>query len=331
MSAVDAEPAAGTRPEVVPSRQRDLLEVSRDYGIALVAIVLFVVLAATTQGFLTSDNLKNVLDQSVSVGIIALVGTVLIIAGGFDLSAGAIFAVSAIVGAKVSNATGAEIGILAGLAAGTGLGLVNGILCTVGRVNHFVGTLATSFAFAGLATILSGASLILITDESFGNLAGTSIFGVKSSTIIFALIAVACAVMLNTSVFGRHVFASGGNVRTARLSGVSVSRVVCIGYMLSGLGAAVAGLIVVSRTLSVNATVGGNIVFTAIAAILVGGNSVLGGEGAIWRTLVGVLVLGLISNGFNLNGIDPLYTQIITGGIIVAAVSIDAWTRRTAT
>jgi ribose transport system permease protein len=326
MTAIDAE----TRPEVAPAGRRDLLEISRNYGIAMVAVVLFVVLAVTTDGFLTSHNLKNVLDQSVSVGIIALVGTVLIIAGGFDLSAGAIFAVSAIIGAKASNATSAEIGILAGLAAGATLGLLNGILCTVGRVNHFVGTLATSFAFAGLATILSGASLILVTDQSFGNLASTSILGVKSSTIIFGLVAVLCAVVLNKTIFGRHVFASGGNVRTARLSGVSVHKVVCIGYVLSGLGAAIAGLIVVSRTLSVNASVGGSIVFTAIAAILVGGNSVLGGEGAIWRTMVGVLVLGLISNGFNLNGIDPLYTQIITGGIIVAAVSIDAWTRRTA-
>lgn len=331
MSTTDAEVPATARPQPMSRRIGNLLELGRDYGIAAFAILLFVALAATTPNFLTSENLRNVLDQSVAVGIIACAGTVLIIAGGFDLSAGAIFAVAAIVGAKVSNATGAELGIIVGLAAGAGLGLVNGLLCTVGRVNHFVGTLATSFAFAGLATILSGASLILIDDTGFGNLAGTKLLGIKSSTVIFIIFAISCAVLLNHTVFGRHIFASGGNVRTARLSGVSVNRVVAIGYVLSGFGAAIAGLIVISRTLSVNASVGGSIVFTAIAAILVGGNSVLGGEGAIWRTLVGVLVLGLISNGFNLNGIDPLYAQIITGGIIVFAVSADAWARRSRT
>lgn len=323
-----ADPAVTTNPRRMDVRARGWLEVGRDYGIAVVAIGLFIVLAVTTENFLTVQNLKNVGDQSVAVGIIACAGTLVIIAGGFDLSAGAIFAVAAILGAKVSNATGAEIGILAGLACGAALGLVNGLLCTYGRVNHFVGTLATSFAFAGLATILSGASLILIDDESFANLAGTSIFGIKSSTIIFALVAIGCAILLNRTVFGRGMFASGGNLRAARLSGISVDRIVIATYVVSGLAAAIAGLIVISRTLSVNADVGGDIILTAIAAILVGGNSILGGEGAIWRTIVGVFVLSLISNGFNLNGIDPLYQQIVTGGIIVFAVSADAWAKK---
>jgi len=322
-----------TPPQKVTASKRvgNFLKLGRDYGIAAFAVILFVVLSLTTNNFLSGQNLRNVLDQSVAVGIIACAGTVLIIAGGFDLSAGAIFAVAAIVGAKATNAAGPEVGIIAGLAAGAGLGLINGLLCTVGRVNHFVGTLATSFAFAGLATILSGASLIIIADASFVDLAGTKLFGIKSSTAIFIVFAVACAVLLNRTIVGRHIFASGGNVRAARLSGVSVNRIVAFGYVLSGTAAGLAGLIVVSRTLSVNDSVGGSIVFTAIAAILVGGNSVLGGEGAIWRTLVGVFVLAMISNGFNLNGIDPLYEQVITGGIIVFAVGADAWARRSRT
>jgi ribose transport system permease protein len=311
----------------VPSRGVSLSRV-RDYGIVVFVVVLFVVLSFSSGVFLTVGNLKNVVDGSVAMGMIACAGTLVIIAGGFDLSAGAVFAVAAIVGAKASNSLGAGAGVGIGVLVGAGLGLVNGVLCTVGRINHFVGTLGTSIAFAGIATAISGSSLILIASSGFGDLAGTDIAGFNSSTVIFVVVALVCAFLLNRTVFGRHVFGSGGNLSAARLSGVPVNRVLIGCYVLSGAVAGLAGLIVASRTLSVNAQTGTNIIFDALAAILIGGNSVLGGEGAIWRTIVGVFVLALISNGFNLLGIDPLYQQIVNGTIILIAVAMDAWTRR---
>lgn len=300
----------------------------RDYGVVVVLVVLFVVLSMTSDVFLTSGNLRNVADQAVAVGLLAVAGALVIIAGGFDLSAGAIFAVAALIGAKVSNSVGPEVGVLAGLAIGVGLGLVNGLICTVGRINHFVGTLATSIVFAGLATAIAGGDLILVNDVSLQNFAQSEVLGINSSTIQFVVFALLCAFLLNRTVFGRHIFATGGNLSAARLSGVPINRTLAATYMISGFAAALAGLIVTSRALSVNATTGTGIIFDALAAILIGGISVLGGEGAIWRAVVGVFILALISNGFNLNGIDPLYQDVVTGLIILVAVGADAWARR---
>lgn len=330
MSASQAAPPPPTAPPGRTSAKRRPVFVGsvRDYGVLVFLVALFVALSLSSDVFLTTTNLKNVLEGAVPLGMLACAGTVVIIAGGFDLSAGAIFAVAAVVGAKVCNGSGPELGILVGVLVGSGLGLVNGVLCTVGRINHFVGTLGTSIAYAGLATAITGSGLILIESASFADLANTDIVGFHSSTVILVATALLCSFLLNRTVFGRHVFGTGGNLLAARLSGVPVHRTIGAAYVLSGMLAGLAGLIVASRTLSVSATTGSTIIFDALAAILIGGNSVLGGEGAIWRTLVGVAILALIANGFNLLGIDPLYQQIVNGTMILAAVGLDAWVRR---
>ncbi|MBS1878291.1 MAG: ABC transporter permease [Actinobacteria bacterium] len=312
-------------------RSRARIERLRDFGIAGVLLILFIALTLSSDVFLTSTNLKNVAEQAVAVGLLATAGSLVIIAGGFDLSAGAIFAVSAIVGSKLANSTGVVEGYLVGILIGAALGLVNGIICTVGRINHFVGTLATSIVFFGLATKISGGALIVVPNQSFADLANTQILGFKSSTLIFVAFALLCGFILNFTVLGRYIFATGGNLTAARLSGVPTAVTQAFTYVLSGTAAGLAGLIVASRTLSVNAQTGNGIIYNALAAILIGGNSVLGGEGAIWRTVCGVLILALIANGFNLLGIDPLYQQIVTGLIILLAVGLDAWTRRART
>jgi len=321
-------PASATSSRTRARRPWTVVGMARDYGILAFLLVLFVGLSLASDVFLTTTNLKNVVEGAVPMGMIACGGTIVIIAGGFDLSAGAIFAVAAVVGAKVCNGSGPVAGILVGVLVGCGLGLVNGVLCTVGRVNHFVGTLGTSIGYAGMATAISGSGLILIARPGFADLAGTEVLGFHSSTVIFAASALLCAFLLNRTVFGRHVYGTGGNLHAARLSGVPVNRTLGAAYTLSGMLAGLAGLIVASRTLSVGATTGANIIFDALAAILIGGNSVLGGEGAIWRTLVGVAILALIANGFNLLGVDPLYQQIVNGTMILVAVGLDAWVRQ---
>jgi ribose transport system permease protein len=300
----------------------------RDYGIVAFLLLLVVVMSLTTDTFLTVDNIKNVLNNAAAVGIIACAITLVIIAGGFDLSAGAMFTVAAIIAAKVANETSIAVGIVAGLAAGAGLGLVNGLLCTVGRLNHFVGTLGTMIAFGGLATLLSGAGMVLIDDQSFADVANTELLGFRMSTWALVAVALLLGYLLNRTVFGRHIFGTGGNFQAARLAGVPVFRTQALTYVISGVAAAVAGILVAAETLSVTDTGGAAIIFDALAAVLIGGNSVRGGEGAIWRTMVGVLVLGVIANGFNLNGVDPIYQQIVSGTIIIVAVGADAWTRR---
>lgn len=302
----------------------------RDIGIILLPIVLFIVLSFASDTFLNFNNLRNVLNGAVPAGLIACAGTIVIIAGGFDLSAGSIFAVSAISGALVTNATNTPIGILTGLVVGCLLGLINGLLTTVGRISHFVGTLGTMIAFAGLALILGQSGLILIGDESFGAFTTTEILGLRSGSWMFLLFIALSSVLLNFTVFGRHVYAAGGNLSAARLSGVSVTTTIIAAYVLSGGASALAGLLSAASSQSVSPSSGGNLIFTALAAILIGGNSMLGGRGSIWRTVLGVITLALIQNGFNLIGVEPIYQQGVSGLIILVAVGADAWTRRKA-
>jgi ribose transport system permease protein len=314
---------------VVARRARRLSGATlREYGIVLVLLVLFVALALSSDAFLTTTNLKNVIDGAVPVGLVACALTIVILAGGFDLSAGAIFAVSAILGVKLSNSVSPVVGIAGGIAVGCGLGLINGLLCTVGRVNHFVGTLGTWIAFGGAATAISAGSLILVKDPSFANLANADVLGFHLSTWIFLATALFFGFLLNRTTFGRQAFGTGGNIAAARLAGISVNRTIATTYVLSGGFAALAGLIVAGRSLSVNADTGSGLIFEAIAAFLIGGNSVHGGVGAIWRTVVGVFILALIANGLNLLGMDPIYQRIVQGTVIVIAVAVDAWTRQ---
>ncbi|WP_350351647.1 ABC transporter permease [Microbacterium sp. A8/3-1] len=314
-------------PSAAATRQRRVA-LLRDVGIGILPVILFLVLTFTTDSFFTADNLRNVLNGAVALGLIACAGTVVIIAGGFDLSAAAIFAVAGVSAALVSNETSAPVGILVGLVVGCGLGLINGVLVSVGRVNQFVGTLGTMIAYAGLATALSGSGLIIIADPAFASSANTTILGLRSASWVLIIFAVVCAVLLNLTVFGRHAYATGGNASAARLSGVSVNRTLIVAYVLSGGAAALAAVLTAGTSLSVSATSGSGLIFDALAAILIGGNSILGGRGAIWRTIVGVLTLALISNGFNLLGVDPNYQQMVSGIIILVAVAVDAWTRR---
>lgn len=330
MTATSATPASpSTTPEPSGRRFSGLrLSTLRDYGIVIFLIALIIALWVSTDTFMTVNNIKNVIDGAVAVGLIACAGSIVIMAGGFDLSAGAIFAVAAIVGVKVSNEASPLVGILVGILVGAGLGLINGLLTTVGRINHFVATLGTMIAFGGMAVAISGSGLILVNDPSFANIANTDVLGFHISSWVLVAIALLCGFLLNWTVFGRHVFGTGGNLAAARLSGVPINRTLIACYVLSGGVAAVAGLIVAARSLSVSATTGANIIFDALAAILIGGNSVFGGEGAIWRTMIGVAILAVISNGFNLLGVDPLYQQIVSGTLIIVAVGLDAWVRR---
>jgi ribose transport system permease protein len=300
----------------------------RDYAIVLAFAALFIALSVTSDVFLTSRNLLNILEQQAPLAIIACAGTMVVIAGGFDLSVGAIFAISGIVAAKIARLGPVEIGFVAGIAAGAGLGLVNGLIVTAGRVNSFIGTLASSLMLRGLAVLITGGLLITVSDETFTKLGQSSFLSAKISVYVLGAFALICAVLLHRTVYGRYVFAVGGNKEAARLSGIHVDRIICSTFVLSGLAAGIAGILAASRVATGQADAGGGLELAAIAAIVLGGTSIMGGEGAIWRTLVGVFLLALIGNGFNLLNINPTYQDVVSGAIILFAVSSDAWARR---
>ncbi len=304
----------------------------RDLGIVFFFVALFLVLSVSTSTFLRQDNLLNILDQSSELLVITAAITICIIAGIFDLSVASTATVAAIATAAGVNAAGWPGGIIAGLAAGAGLGLFNGLAIGFTKVNSFIGTLATSFAFKGFAIVISSGSVVAIEDpESRATLSDffTGRFlGAKGVVFVALAFVVVAAFLLARTVFGRHVYAVGGNAEAARLAGVRVMKVQTLCYVLSGTAAGLAGIFYASRYGSgASNSFSDTLAFQAIAAAVVGGTSIFGGAGAVWRAVVGVLILALIGNGFNLLGIDPTYQLAAQGVLIFAAVAGDQYLR----
>jgi ribose transport system permease protein len=322
--------AAARRLPTLGRRGGSALAIVRDYGIIVAFVALFLALSFWSDVFFTQANLSNLLDQWSAIGIIAIGSTILLISGGFDLSIDAVFAVSGIVAALIANHTSVELGLVAGAAIGLGFGICNGILTTVLKINPFVATIASSVMIKGIAFVLTGGFIVVVADTKFNSLGRGSIGTLTYGALIFLGAALIGTIVLTRTSFGGYVFAAGGNPEAARRAGVRVGGVRTAAYALSGLSAGIAGVLVASRTGTGQVDLRSGVTFEAITAIVVGGTSIYGGQGAIWRTVLGVLFLGMIGNGFNLLNIDPTYQQILEGGIIVTAVAVDAWAKRTA-
>lgn len=331
-AAAPAGPSALNRqqpPSSSPVTTRILREL-REYGVVVVLLILVVVMSIASPAFLSFTNLANILDQWAPVGIMAVAGTLVIIAGGFDLSTSAIYAFAGVAAAMTVNGTGSvAMGFAVGIGIGLAVGIINGMVITVGRVNPFMATLASSLMIRGIATAVSAGALISVSNTSFTAVGLGTAFGLGWSVWIFAAVVVTTTVVMRFTIFGRQVYAVGGSVEAARLSGVRVSLIQASTFAISGLACGVAGVIVASRGASGQAGLGVGIELTVIAAIVIGGTSILGGQGAIWRTVVGVLLLAVIANGFNLMNVEPVYQNIFQGLVILVAVAADAWSRRT--
>jgi len=306
------------------------IAVVRDYGVVVAFVALFITLSVSSPVFLTSQNMKNLAFQTAPVGIIAVGGTLVFIAGGFDLSVGAISGFTGIMAAKAFNSTGIGLwgSLILGALVGLGLGFGNGLLITLGRVNAFIATLATSIIINGLGQVVTQGNLVSVSSDRFTTLGLGTLWGINYPVFVWFGFAGVCGFLLSRTAFGRYVYAAGGNPEAARLSGVRVNVVRATTFAISGLAAGIAGVILVSevQTAPWNANTG--IEFDAITAIVLGGTSLLGGEGAVWRSMLGAFFLLMIGNGFNLLGTTPELQYVIKGVILAAAVSLDAWARR---
>jgi ribose transport system permease protein len=324
------EPAAASGKGIAArtSRESRLLQLLREYSVLVLFLALFFYLALHGNSFLTKSNLLNVLNQTVTPGIIACAGTLVIIAGRFDLSVGAVYIFSGMVAVMASNALGTVPGVAIGLLAGVLVGIANGAIIAYGRVNALVATLASSYVVNGVAALISGGLYVNANAARFTYLGTASVAGVQLSSWIFIVFALVLALVLARTVFGRRVYATGDNPTAARMSGVKVDRVIISTFAISGFAAALAGILVASQTASVTPNTNTGLELTSIAAVVVGGTSIYGGSGAVWRTVVGALFFVLIITGFNLDGINPLYETIVTGAIILIAAAIDARARR---
>jgi len=302
----------------------------RSGAIVIPFVALFVALAIASPPFLSTTNLLNIVDQQSTFLIMAAAGTLVLVAGGLDLSVGAVHALAGVTAAQLTITAGPLAGMAAGVAVGLAAGLANGIVVTVFRINALIATLAMSFVVSGAASLVTGGNLIVVLDQpDFGSLARTDLLGVRSSSWIMVVTVALFAGLLALTAYGRYLYAVGGNPEAARLAGVPVRAVRLATFVMSGGAAGLAGVLIASRVLSAQASSGQDIAFTVLAGIVVGGTSIAGGEGAVWRTVVGIGFIALIGNGFNLLGLDPLYRQIALGLLILGAVGLDAALRST--
>ncbi len=298
-------------------------------GIVLPFLATFLVLAVASSSFRRFENLANILDQQSAIIIVAAAMTVVLIAGGIDLSVGAVYGLCGAFTTQLVPGIGVPAAVAVGILLGLGIGLVNGILVTRFKINALIGTLAMTYVVGGIGALATKGNLVVAFDHpEFQSLAASTFFGITSAAWIMIIVAAAMGVLRARTTFGRYVYASGGNAVAARMAGVRVDGIRVSTFVLAGGAAALAGILDASRVLSAQSSQGGFLTFTVLAGVVVGGTSILGGEGAIWRTVVGCLFIGLVGNGFNLLGLDPFYQQITLGIILLLAVGIDAWSRR---
>lgn len=298
-------------------------------GIVIPFVIAVAALAISSPSFRRFENVANILDQQSGIIIVAAAGTLVLIAGGIDLSVGAVYGLAGAMATQLVASNGVAVGVAAGLSLGLLVGLANGIFVTRFRINPLIGTLAMTYVVGGIGALATKGNLVVAFDHpEFKDLASTRILGITSAAWIMVVVTLAVGVVLARTTFGRYIYAVGGNAAAARLGGVRIDGVRVATFAFSGVAAALAGVLDASRVLSMQASSGNFLTFTVIAGVVVGGTSILGGEGAIWRTVIGCLFIALIGNGFNLLGLDPFYQQITLGAILLLAVGIDAWSRR---
>jgi ribose/xylose/arabinose/galactoside ABC-type transport system permease subunit len=315
---------AGTR-----ERRLRLVDGVGRFGIQGVFYVVLVVLLATSDSFRTTDNLLNVLQQSSITGVLACGMLVMIIAGGFDLSVGAV-GVGASISAASMMAHGHPIvlAVLVALGVGLACGLLNGLLIAKLAINPFVATLGSSTLITGIVLTQTGGKSIAGLPLGFSDFGLGRTLGIPNPAWVFLGVVLATWAILRASRLGHYVYAVGSSREPARLAGVPVDRVMTLAFVFGGLCAGIAGLLLLSQTNVGQPTGTENWALAAIAAVVVGGTPLRGGIGGIYSAILGTLLLGVVSNALNLYGVSPFWQPAVTGAVILLAVGFDSYQRK---
>ena len=296
----------------------------RDAGTLLGLVLISLVFTFQSNVFLTQPNLINILQQSSINACIALGMTLVIISGGIDLSVGPIAALSAVLGAALLvGGVPIPFAIIGALATGLVCGFFNGALIAWGGLQPFIVTLGGLSLFRALALIYTGGQPIFPLPDGFRALTNGSIAGIPNPVVIVAVLALAAWVILNKTPLGEYFMAIGGNPEAARIAGVPVTLTKLAAYMISGLMASVAALVLIGRLGAAEPTLGTLWELDAIAAAAIGGASLMGGRGSIVGTLIGCIILGTLRNGLTLMNVQAFYQLLATGIIIIIAMLID--------
>jgi len=301
----------------------------QSFGLLVIIVTGSVVLGLATPVFFTAANLENVLYSATVIAVVAIGETFVILVAGIDLSVSAVLALSSVlsVGLVVNQGLPPAMGIVAALLAGAIIGVANGLACTKLRITALIVTLASLSIARGLAFIYSGGENIAPVPHFFVFAQNAKVLGFPVIILFTLLLALLAHLGLTRTRFGRSVYATGGNALAARLSGIRTDRVVLGCYAISGITAAIGGLMITARLEAGAATSGEGMELTVIAAVVIGGTSLFGGEGSIGGMLLGVLLLGLVQNAVDLLNVPPNYDSVVSGFVIAGAAALDVYRR----
>jgi ribose transport system permease protein len=296
-------------------------------GILAIAGVLLLVFGLTSEQFLAADNVRNIFVQISVVGVAAIGATIVMLSGGLDLSVGSVVLLSEVICADLvaSRHLPLSVALLAALGAAAGIGLLNGILVAVVGIEPILATLGTLLVAAGLAKLVLGLRYLQVDHPVFNDLAVTNVlFNLPIMVAVMLGLYLVVALAMRVLPFGRMVYAVGGNRRAARVSGLSLVGVTIAVYVVAGLFSGIAGFLNIAQIGLVSQNDGVGLEFQAIIAALVGGLSVTtGGVGRVERTLLGALIVGMMTNYQTIKGVDPAFQQALLGGLLLAAVLAD--------
>jgi ribose/xylose/arabinose/galactoside ABC-type transport system permease subunit len=322
----------GARPSAQTAVGSALFNCVRNWDQAVVPVIFLATVAifyAIEPNYLSATNIINVLNQVSILAIVTVGASIVIFTGGFDLSAGSVVAISSVVGAIMFDHTGnLALAVAAGVAVGFLIGAANGFVVGYIGVSPLIVTLGAMNIARGLALIISAGAAIYSFPRSYTDFGTSLIFGIPALALVAVLVFAVMAILIRLTPFGVYIYASGGNAHAAQLSGINVKFVRMMAFAISGALCGLAGMMLAARTGGGEPTAGVLYELEAIAAVILGGAPLSGGEGKLWRSMMGILLLAALGNGLNIVGMHPHWKGVAIGAILVLAASLDAVKRK---
>ena len=296
------------------------------YGSLIGLLLLVVVISVLRPRFISAANLRNVMRISSINGLLAIGMTFVILTGGIDLSVGAVMGCAGMYSAYFAQAAKGYppiVAVLIGLLIGLGFGLFNGWIIAYLKVPAFVGTLGSMSIASGLTFLLTDAKPIPNLSEGFKKMGGGNLGVLPIPIMMMSVVLLVCFALLYKTRYGRYIFAVGGNLNAAHVSGIDTKKIICSVYVIAGVLSAFAGIITTARVTSGVTSTGKGYETDAIAAVVIGGTSLTGGKGRLWGTIVGILIMPFLSNGLDMLGVNAYYQLLVKGFVVIGAVMLD--------
>jgi ribose transport system permease protein len=300
------------------------------YSMVIVMLLVIMYFSYRSARFSTPENLVTILVAAAPFALIALGQTLVVLTGGIDLSVGSVIAVSAMASAATAKANPGQVWmtVLVAMVVGLAVGCVNGILVSRINVPPFIATLGTLTAGSGLAYVIGGGAPINGLPAEFGSIANTKFLGLQIPVLVMIIGIVVLAVVMKRTTYGMRIYAVGGNRNAAEIAGINAKNVLFSVYAFSGLLAGISGVMLASRVISGPPNLGQGYELDAIAAVVIGGASLMGGRGTIWGTVLGLFMIQTLNNGLDILVVPAYWQDVIKGVLIVAAVAVDVWSTR---